>query len=180
MQRFLHRFRKDKQGLAAVEFALILPVLITLFFGVVETSMALSCRANVANAASTVSDLVAQDTEVSNNDITNVFNAATAILYPYSATPVKITVTSIKYDTTTKSLTSGKVAWSDTKNGTARNVGDTITVPDGLMTADSSVIMTEVTYAYSSPTTKVITGTVNMTNTYYTKPRRVSAINRVS
>jgi Flp pilus assembly protein TadG len=180
MRHFLRRFRKDKKGLAAVEFALILPVMITLFFGVVEMSMALSCRANVANTASTVSDLIAQDTEVSSNDITNVFNAATAILYPYSATPVKITVTSIKYDTVSKSLTSGKVAWSDTKNGTARTVNDTVSVPDGLMTANGSVIMTEVTYAYASPTTKVITGTVNMTNTYYTKPRRVAAINRVS
>ena len=51
MHTMLGRFRKAKDGLAAVEFALLLPVMITLFFGVVEVSLALMCRADVTNVA---------------------------------------------------------------------------------------------------------------------------------
>lgn len=172
----LRSFRKDKKGLAAVEFALLLPVMITLFFGVVEVSMLLSCRANVTNVASVAADLVAQEGNMTTSDVTNVFNAATAILYPYDSTAAQITITSVVYDTATNSLTSGKVAWSCAKNTSGKGVGTTINLPAGLMTANGSVIMSEINYNYSSPTTQVVTGTIPMTNTFYTKPRRVLAI----
>jgi Flp pilus assembly protein TadG len=172
----LRKLRKDKSGLAAVEFAMLLPVMITLFFGVVEISMALSCRANVTNVASVAGDLVAQESAMTTSDMTNVFNAADAILYPYDTSVAKITVSSVEYDTSTQSLTSGKVGWSCAKNATAKSTGTTVTLPTGLMTANSSVIVAEIVYNYTSPTTKFITGTKVMSNTFYTKPRRVAKI----
>lgn len=172
----LRRFRKDKKGLAAVEFALLLPVMITLFFGVVEVSLLMSCRANVANVAFVAADLVAQEGNMTTSDVTNVFNAANAILYPYDTTVAQITVTSIVYDTVSKSLTSGRVGWSCAKNTAGKSVGSTVALPPGLMTANSSVIMSEITYNYSSPTSQLVAGTVPMTNTFYSKPRRVLSI----
>jgi Flp pilus assembly protein TadG len=172
----LRRFQKAKDGLAAVEFALLLPVLILLFFGVVEVSLALTCRADVTNVASTVADLIAQESSVTTSDMTNVFSAANAILFPYATTPAQITVTSVIYNTATNSLTSGKVAWSCTHGGTARAKDSIVTLPNTLMTANGSVIVSEITYNYTSPTTRVITGTKVMSNTFYTKPRRVLAI----
>lgn len=174
MRALLQRFHKAKDGLAAVEFAMLLPVMITLFFGVVELSLALTCRADVTNMASAAADLVAQEKAVTTSDMTNVFNAATAILYPYDPSAVKITVTSVIYNTSTKSLTVGTVAWSCTKNGTKRT--GNLTLPAGLMTANGSVIVSEVSYGYKSPTTQIVTGTKTMTNTFYTRPRRASAI----
>ena len=166
----------NEDGLAAVEFALLLPVMITLFFGVVEVSLALACRADVTNVASTAADLVAQESSLTTTDMSNVWSALNAILYPYDTSVSKVTLSSINYDTTTSSLTSGKVAWSCTKNGTARTTGATVPLPAGLMTANGSVIMSEITYNYTSPTTKIVTGTKVMTNTFYTKPRRVAQI----
>lgn len=55
------QFPNAKGGLAAVEFALLLPVMITLFFGVVEVSLALLCRADVSIMASTAADLIGQE-----------------------------------------------------------------------------------------------------------------------
>ncbi len=176
MRTLLFRFRKAKDGLAAVEFALLLPVMITLFFGVVEVSLALICRGDVTNVASTVADLIAQESTVSTGDMTNVFSAANAILYPYPTSAAQITVTSVIYDTTTNSLTSGKVDWSCTRNGTQRAKNSTVALPSAMMTTGGSVIVSEISYTYSSPTTKVITGPKVMTNTFYTKPRRVTAI----
>lgn len=172
----LQRFGRARDGLAAVEFAFLLPVMITMFFGVVEVSQALSCRTDVTNVAATVADLSAQASSLSTSDVSNVFNAAGAILYPFDTSVAKITITSIAYDDVSKSLTSGKVAWSCSRNGTARTANDTVSLPDGLMTSGGSVIMAEVTYDYTSATTKTITGPITMSNTFYTKPRRVAQI----
>ena len=169
-------FRKDTGGVAAVEFAMLLPVMITLFFGVVELSLALTCRANVTNVAAVAADLVAQESSMTAADMTNVFSAANAMLYPYDTSVAKITVSSVVYDTVTQSLTVGKVGWSCAKNATAKSTGSTYTLPSGLLTANSSVVVAEITYNYTSPTTKFITGTKVMSNTFYTKPRRVAAI----
>ena len=87
------------------------------------------------------------------------------------------------YDTVSKSTTAGKVAWTCTQAGSGtltwrprRAMGDTVTPLLALMTTNGSVIIAEVAYNYASPTTKVITGPINMTNNFYTKPRRVAQI----
>jgi len=178
-----HRFRKAEDGLAAVEFALLLPVMITLFFGVVESTLALLCRADVSVMASTAADLISQEGAATPADLSNVYAAAGTILYPNTGTPT-IRLTSVIYDTVSQSTTSGKVDWTCTQAGTgtltpaSRNHGDTVTLPQALMTTNGSVIIAEVAYSYASPTTKVITGPINMTNNFWTKPRRVAQITR--
>jgi len=179
-------FRKSRDGAAAVEFALLLPLMISMFFGVVETSLALLCRADVSVMASTAADLISQVNAASTTDISNVYAAAGTVLYPYysggSTGKPTIRITSVIYDTTSNSTTSGKIAWTCAQAGTgtltpaSRAVGDTVTLPQALMTTNGSVIIAEVAYNYASPTTKVITGPINMTNNFYTKPRRIAQI----
>jgi Flp pilus assembly protein TadG len=171
----LRTFRRDKSGLAAVEFALILPLMIAMFFGVEELSQALACRANVVNVASTTADLVAQQSATTAADLQNTFLAANAILYPYDPSVAQITLTSVVYDPATGSLTSGKVAWSKTKGGTAHAPGTTMALPAGLMVANQSVIVAEISYPYTSPTVKFVTNRT-WKNTFYAKPRRVASI----
>jgi len=65
----IRRFHKAQGGAAAVEFAMLLPILITLFFGVVETTLALVCRADVSLMASTAADLVSQVNTANTADI---------------------------------------------------------------------------------------------------------------
>lgn len=168
----LHRMWRSKDGLAAVEFALLAPVMLLMFFGTVELSAALDCRARVNNVASTAADLVAQETSVSSSDMANVFAALNSIIYPYSTTPARIVISSLTYNTST----TGKVAWSDAQNATARTVGSSVTVPTGLMSSGGSVILAEITYTYSSPTTQFLTSAITMTNTFYAHPRRSATV----
>jgi len=179
----LRGFHKSKDGAAAVEFALLLPVMIALFFGVVETTLALLCRADVSVMASTAADLISQESAATTTDLSNVYAASGTILYPNAGTPT-IRLTSVIYDTVSQSTTSGKVDWTCTQAGsgtltpTSRNHNDTVTLPQALMTANGSVIIAEVAYSYASPTTQVITGPINMTNNFWTKPRRTAQITK--
>lgn len=195
--KILQLFRKAKSGMAAVEFALLLPVMIILFFGTVEVSMALLCRADVSIMVSTASDLIAQESVAQPSDISNVYAAATTVLFPYynptspacsqspkppQCSPPSIRLTSITYNSATGSTTSGKIAWTCTQAGsgtltpTTRSQGDTVTLPQAIMPTNGSVIMAEVAYQYASPTSQMIAGSLNMTNVWYTRPRRVLQI----
>lgn len=192
MHRLLLRFGKAKDGLAAVEFALILPVMMLLFFGVVETSLALTCRANVTNVASNIADLVAQESTISPSDMKNVFNAANAILYPYTVSSATTTIT--VYSIVDNGTSAGKLSWSCTRVGTANPTVGTGTAPPlgttgGAMIANAnlkngvptyggngSVILVRITYLYASPTSMVVIGTKTMQNDFYARPRRVASI----
>ena len=175
----LQRFRRAKDGLAAVEFAFILPVLITMFFGTVEMSNALGARADVTAIASTAADLVAQQSNVTNADMTNVMSALNSILYPYPTSTATIVISSVVVDNSGN----GKVAWSDAQNGTARTVGSTIPttiLPAGLLTAGSGqgIIMAEITYNYSSTSTQVMKLPISMSNVFFAKPRKSLTVTR--
>ena len=183
---FPGRFRRSEKGLAALEFALILPVLVSMLFGMGELSLAVFCRTDVTQVASTVADLIAQESTVASTDLSNVYNAANTILYPYypnlSTSKPTIRITSVIFDTSTNSTTVGKVNWtcSQSGNGTlspaSRAVNSTVTFSQPLLSSGGSVVMVEVAYSYASPTTQVIAGSYNMTNQFYTKPRRVGQI----
>jgi Flp pilus assembly protein TadG len=178
LKRFVS-FLRSRDGMAAVEFAFVAPLLIFLFFGTIEVTEAIDCRARVNNVAATVSDLVAQETSVSNSDMTNVFGAASAILYPFNSTNSRIlsVVVSSVVDNKTGN---GAVAWSQSWDATSKAVGagrtanQVITLPTGVITSGSgeSVIMTEITYQYSSPTMVFLKATVPMTSVFYSRPRR--------
>ena len=178
-RRFLERFRRAEQGLAAVEFALILPVMIALLFGMAELSSAVFCRTDVAQIASTVADLVAQKNSVSTSDIQNVYNAANIILYPYykgGGNGPSIRITSVIYDPNNPSSTAGKVDWSCTQAGSGTLPSASATLEKPLLTPGGSVLKVEVAYNYAPATTQTITGPIPMKDAFYTKPRRVAQI----
>ncbi len=196
MLKELFRTVRNESGLAGVEFALILPLMLALFFGVYETSQALTARADVVNLTSAAADLVAQESTATAADINNVYNAAGAILDPYpraGALGPSIRITSIiddgkgvKDPTTgvTPPHTSGKVDWVCTQPasaigslGAAQAKNDAVDfAPNAIMMAGGSVIRVEVAYEYNSPTTQSITGPIVMKSTFFTKPRRAAQI----
>lgn len=167
------RFLPDARGLAAVEFALIVPVMLTIYFGTIETTNALTASRRVTNVAQTAADLVAQAASVSTSDLNDVFAASAAILTPFDTAAVKITITSVVANSSNVT----RVAWSAAYGGaTARATNSSITLPAGLTTAGTSVIMAEVTYTYTSPIGTFITGPIIMTEVAYLRPRRAVSV----
>lgn len=189
MLKLLAHFRKAKDGLAAIEFALILPVVSALILGIIEVTSALECRQRVTAMASTSADLAAQYTQITTSQMNDILSATTAILYPFTSSGAKITISSITSD----GNGNGRVAWSKGNAGAPlRSVNSALTLPSGLMAAYTcsggvctgcaagtcSVIFAEVNYNYASysNTTKFITHSLTLTDTFYAKPRRSATI----
>ncbi len=100
---------EDCRGIAAVEFAVIVPIMLVMFFGTVEFSSAIAVSRKVTLVARTLSDLTSQSISVADTDMTNFFTASSAILTPYAPTPTQATLSELYVDPTTHKA---RVQWS--------------------------------------------------------------------
>jgi Flp pilus assembly protein TadG len=166
---FLKRARVDQRGVAAIEFALIAPVVILLYCGFAELTMAMMAERRAAHAASVVADLLAQTPSVSAGDLSDIYNVGGSILAPFSAAPLKLRVTSVTAD----AQGIARVTWSQ-GHGMGPLTGGTVVsnFPANLLAAGDSVIMADVQYAYSSPLRMTLPNILNFSDTFYLKPRR--------
>lgn len=73
-------FAQARSGIAALEFAFIAPVMIILFFGVVEGSNALSISRRVALAANTLADLTSQEAQITAAQAADLFTGVEQII----------------------------------------------------------------------------------------------------
>jgi Flp pilus assembly protein TadG len=170
----IHRFAAENSGMAAVEFAMIAPVMIALYFGVTEITDAYDAHTKATAVASTAADLIAQEKIVCDAEMDDAFSALNAIMYPYTSTDMKITISSL-IDNGNNTV---KVAWSDAQNATPRPVNSSVTIPSGLVAAGGSVILAEVDFTYHSPTPFFFPVTTPMTDKYYLHPRKTDQIGR--
>ena len=174
MIRHLRNFLRDKRGVSAVEFAMISPLMLTMYFGAIEVSQGISIDRKVTLTARTVTDLASQASSINNADMTGLLKASQAIISPYPTDVLKVTVSLITIDAQSKAT----IAWSDTLGGTARAKGATVTLPGALLIANSSLVWGEVSYAYKPTIGYQVTGTINLTDQLYMRPRLSDTIAR--
>src|SRR6185437_9645411 len=148
----LRRFGRAQKAAAAVEFALILPVMLTLYVGSIELSAAFSMDQRVITIAGTVGDLVARTNgTLAASDLTNYFQAAQAIMAPYSPTKLEQVVSVVAVDSSGNT----KVEWSVGYNGgSAQTCGQPYSTVHPIPTAmtniseGSIIIVSEASYVY--------------------------------
>jgi Flp pilus assembly protein TadG len=85
----VRRLRRNDEAVAAVEFALIVPFLITLYLGSIEAAALFTVDKRVSSISSTIGDLVAQWdpsdgdlTTVTNGTLPDYLSASTGIIAP--------------------------------------------------------------------------------------------------
>ena len=168
--------RRDERGVSAVEFAMLLPLMLSLYLGAVEISQGISADRKVTLTTRTVADLVSQVSSINNSNMSNSLNAASTVMAPFGSSNLKVVVSSITVDSSGKAT----VAWSDTLNGTARSKGSSVTLPAALNIANSSLILSEVQYAYKPTIGYLISGTLTLKDQIYMRPRLSDSVARVN
>jgi Flp pilus assembly protein TadG len=176
----LRRFRANDTGVAAVEFALIMPFLLALYFGSMEASALFTADKRVNTISATVGDLVSQwdpngnPSSIPEATLTGYFDAARAIISPYPAAGLK-QVVSLIFVSSTGDTT---VLWS-VANGTgatARTVNTSFTPLTTSSTTDvvargGCIVATETQYSYKPLLGQVFTSALNLYHINYFLPR---------
>jgi Flp pilus assembly protein TadG len=172
--------RHDSRGVAATEFAMIVPLMLVMLFGTIDVSSGVAVKRKVTLVARTLSDLTSQSKAVGDADMTNFFAASYGIMWPYSTTDIKATISELYIDPTT-SVT--RVQWS--KGSEIRADGSTVTIPSGLIGKDSSgntlpnqyLIFSEVSYVYKPIVGYVMSKIgVTLSDTAYTRARQSTCV----
>jgi Flp pilus assembly protein TadG len=179
----------DCRGVAAIEFAFIVPLMLVMFFGTVEFSSGVAINRKVTLVAKAVSDLTSQTAlPVDDTYLQNVFTAGIAILKPYSATPIQATLSEIYVDSnqiatiqwSRAATISSNTATQATLATSARHAGDivTSTVPPGLLVKQTYLIFSEVGYLYTPVVDYMMRSapSIPLNDVAYTRPRQLPCV----
>jgi Flp pilus assembly protein TadG len=189
MSRTARRFRRNRDGAAAVEFALITPIMVAMIFGVIDVSNGVSLNWRLTQLARTLTDLTARAAnQVTPADLNTIFAASNAVLTPFNGAPPVMEISSVVID-------AGRVArvcWSNRSVngvvGPGRPRGDIVTLPNAdLAVPNTSLIMAEASVSYQTgfgplidalfpPPPMQPRATINMrAGPYYFRPRQGTA-----
>lgn len=150
-------FLASVQGVAAVEFAMVLPVMVLMYLGMTELTFAVNTDRKVTLLSRTLADLTGRATSMSTSEMDAIFGASLAVMAPYNGANVKMIVSSIVVKDTGQvsngqPVLKGTVCWSVAKgpgNPPGLAKGTVVTIPDGFQTADSSFIRADVSIDYT-------------------------------
>lgn len=150
----LARLRRSDAGVAAVEFALILPVMLAIYIGSIEASSLITMDRKIQSVAGAIGDLVARsDERIAAATLEDYFLAASGIMTPFSSQPVLQVVTSV----TVSPSGEATVGWSyQYQNGAYSDSspyadGDEYPLPAEMIAISlgRTVIAAEASYSYT-------------------------------
>ncbi|MFC3070073.1 TadE/TadG family type IV pilus assembly protein [Phenylobacterium soli] len=168
----LRRFRADRRGAAAVEFALTFPILVTLQLGSVELVRAFEAQRRIAHVAAAMADVVSQGRTVSKAQLDDTYYAGQMLVNPLPVSHLGLRISSMTADS------KGVVGldWTDNNNWTLAGAPS---VPVGYLGAGESAIVADVSYDYTSPIRYLLPNTIHFVRHAYIRPRLVNQIPKV-
>jgi Flp pilus assembly protein TadG len=182
----IRRLGRNDRGTAAIEFALIAPIMMVLMFGTYELSQVMTADRRITKISSSVGDLVARATSTTCVGVSNIMEIGNVLLQPFVTTNLSITVYNVR--TLTDNATNLGIKWS-AWNGIGSKAANPITtggIPAGLFTAkkDDEVIITIVRYPFPWTIDAYVIGqttdkSITLGETFYLKPRN-GAVNLTS
>jgi Flp pilus assembly protein TadG len=158
---------RERRGVALVEFACVLPVLLLMYVGGFQLTDALSCNRKVTISARAVADLTTQNATVTLPQVTAIINASGKIMAPYDIANATVQVSEIQTDASGKST----VVWSKNNKGGGYATGASYNLPANIKVNGSYIIVGQVTYAYKPPMTFGTIKNLSLGDTIYMNPR---------
>jgi hypothetical protein len=106
--------------------------------------------------------------------MTNILDASSAVLSPFTGSKLKVTVSQVKIDGSGNAT----IEWSDTRNGTARGTGEAVTLPTALKVNNTWLIWAEAEYSYEPTFGSSIKNTIALKDQMYMRPRLSNSVTR--
>ncbi len=167
LRALLRRWRLDRSGIGAVEFALLLPLMLLLYFGAYEVGEAVTINRKVTHIASTLGDLIAQSKTITGAEVQNILDAGEAIISPYPDTTLTLSIAQIAVD----ARGDAKVEWAVARNTTPLVANAPIVLPTAMSQPSSWLIRVEVHYRHAPTVGYVLTGSFDFSDQFMLRPR---------
>ena len=171
------RFLASQRGVAAIEFAMIMPVLLILFLSSFDVGNAIIVYLKVRTATYELAAITNQygtgsTAQISTSTMSAITSATSQVMAPYSSSSTAVTISQIK----ATSANAATVSWSYTVNGTA--LSGTYTGLPANMAKNSCnkkypcyFILSSVAYTYTPLFGHYMTGPLTLSDTLLVTPR---------
>ena len=174
----LRRFARDERGIGAIEFAILFPVLLMLYLGAFELTIALSVEKRASRSAGSIADILTQQSSVTKSSLAEMPSVAGAIFAPYATTGLTLKITGVAID----SGSNATVAWSWEQDGSKPySTGSAVTVPSNIGQAGSFLVRTELAIPYQlisfgSDFLPAGSSQITISRQYFYRPRTGSSV----
>jgi Flp pilus assembly protein TadG len=172
--RFWRGLRRDARGVAAVEFALVVPIVIVVYALGFELAQASTEYRKLTDTTVQLANVTTQYTTVADPDLTNIFGASSQIMAPYSSTPLTIVLSQVKTDASKNPTVDWSVSYPTTV--TPLVVGSPVVMPAGMAAQNGFYILVQTTYAYTPTIGGAFMNSLAMSNQVFMIPRASTKI----
>ena len=178
LAQFGAKFWRDRRGVSAVEFAFIAPVLILFYCGMCELTEAMMAQRRLSHIASSVGDVVARDTQLTDARRTDVFKVGSVLMSPFPTTGLRMCIVSISSNAAGQDTVDWSEASNSPTNCPAANA--VLDIPTSVLPAGQSVIMSKASYDYVPPIKLITKTNFTFRRTFYLRPRLSDKVLRVT
>jgi Flp pilus assembly protein TadG len=172
LARVCRRFSASTRGVAAIEFAAILPVLVIIFLATFDGGRAIAVYMKVRSATYALASITNQYATIASADMTSILGATSVVMAPYNSASPVVKISQI----TISNKGVATIEWSATQGGTARTVGSSISPPSAMIVDSSYLILAEVSDTYTPLFGFFGSGGITFSDNLYLTPRGVSCI----
>lgn len=173
--QLLRRFRADIGGVAALEYALIAPMMLAVLLGAFELTDAISAARRAENVGASIADVISRDVLVSDAELADVLAAAPVLMFPSRDPAIGVRISSIEIDAGGRA----RVFWSEAGGGMEPLVrGEDVTLAAGLRAPETGVVMVETAYRYRPPLGLTAVRPIELRHVEYRRPRIIDPVLR--
>ena len=168
--------REDRRGVALIEFAFTVPILLTMYIGSAELCNGIGAQRKVTTTTRALADLTSQYTVLSNTDLAQIASASTQIMAPYdTSVGYRLTITQVKID----GASVAKVDWSYAQGTTPLTTGDNVTMDAALRQPNTYMLVAQVQYIYTPRLGSAFSKPITMRDTIFMVPRASDFVTRL-
>jgi Flp pilus assembly protein TadG len=165
---------RDARGVAAVEFALTVPLIIVVYAGGFEIAQAATVFRKVTDTTSQLANVTSRYTTVAGPDVSSIFAATSQIMEPYSTAPLTVTLSEVQADS--KGSTTAAIVWTQPSVGPCATSGPPVTLPAGLASPNQYYILVQTTYLYTPTIGAAFISNIPIKNQIFMIPRESPSI----
>ncbi len=182
--KLYRRFIVSTRGVVAIEFAAILPVLLIMLLATFDGGNAIVIYMKMRSATyvlASVTNQYSTAVPIQSANMTGIMSATTAVLAPYSSTPLAAVISELKI--AASKATTATVRWSATQDGTALATGATVNLPTGIASSTNTcgtypcyLILAQVSYTFTPLFGYFAKGGITFSDTVYATPRSSNCV----
>ena len=167
------RFARNEDGIAAIEFAFIAPIMLFMYFGMAEVATAISVDRQVSHSANVAGDLATQSETVSAAEMTEIMTATMLVMGIPSHRQDSVTIEIASYSRAADDsiIENGKAVLKGA-NGIDFPIFDAANLDTRILSSSSGVVVARVNYLYEPLKLRYLPSDFNLAEVFMLKPRK--------